>query len=192
MDRKMDTMRKVGEAIEKGYEVEIVNFIDKLNKKETLPDELEKRLEQIGNNPIDEKDLYDKLNGFGNEADKIDLVDELLETPDVFSALELARFIYEVEHKIVSLRDKGGSFKSTSNTQDAKLLNRKQYKEIMKILSTGNVVTATPDQLAKAYPKGLEYSGLDQDNLSEWEKMLVSTMMVMSAMDVWAHSTGKR
>lgn len=188
----VEVLKTAGEMIAKGHKQTIVNFLDKLKNEVVLPEAMQAKLDEIGDNPIDEKELNDKLNSFDDPMDKIDLVDELLENPDQYSAKDLAVFMNKVEDKITSYQNEDGTYKTTKNTQDAKMLDRKGYKQIMKIISTDGRPTMTAEQQKEAHPVGLKLSGLDKKKLTEWEINLVGFMMVHSALDTWVHSVGKR
>ena len=188
---QIEILTKTKEAVDNGHGQEIINLIDKLKSKTSLPEALQEVIEKAPNNPIDGKDYYDKLLSFEDPADKIDLVDELLEDPDQYDAKQLAQFIYEFEDHIISFKD-GENLKKTEKTKDAKMLSRKGYKEMKKILFKNGKMNMSPEVQSQAMEYGLKQSGIDQRTLTQWEKDLVGLMMYESYFDIWKHSVGKQ
>ncbi len=187
----MEILVEVKKVIDQGHGDKILNLIDKLKNKSGLPDALQEEVDKLPNNPIEGKEVYDKLNAFEDATDKIDLVDELLENPDQYPAKQLAQFIYEVEDHITSFKD-GDDFKTTAATENAKLLSRKDYKAMKKIIFKDGKFNITQETVAEAMDFGLEVSGLNKDDLTKWECDLVGIMMYESCLDTWKHSMGKQ
>jgi len=201
----MNTLEKV-ESLLGTHESEFVKLIDKIESRKNLHEDLQTKLEGLGDTPIAEPDVNKAIN-----TDRITLAKELLSNDEIksFKAEEVGDFLYAVEQRVTSLQDEDGIFKSTPNTEECDLPNFLQVDELMKLgdkerTLKQNLATAkTEKQKKKAVneieklnkefkDKAMEISGLDVETMTEWEKLLVFTQVYTVAINASLSSVGKR
>jgi len=206
----MKTVRqRIDEHIAKGNEDVIVETLDKLDSKVVLAPELEIKLEAIGNTPILEKDRYKKIKD-KDENGLIAIIEDLITREEVkeFKAEEIGDFIHAVIEKVTSYKDENGNYKSTENTKDCDLPDAFAVEDLLKklskteklMMSISKVEAEEKEKAIKKYTKASEelnnmvfdIVGLNQENLTDWEKMLVANMTFSTVRGYRNHAQGKR
>lgn len=201
----MNTLEKVGELINSGHEEKFVELVEKIESKVVLNKDLEEKLSDLGNTPVDEPELAKAL-----ESGKITFLKEILTNEEIekYSAQEVGDFLYAAEQQIISIKTEDGTYKTTKNTEDCRLPNFLEADEILKLgekerKAQENLRSAKGDKSVKKAiesatkasekftDKAFEISGLDVENLTDWEKLLVKTQVYMSAINATLSATGK-
>ena len=185
-------------------ENKFAELVEKLESKVVLHKDLQEKLDDIGETPLEESELNDAINAGKKETVKHLLTDKEI---GLYSAMEVGDFLYQVEQKITSLQREDGTFKSTPNTENCDMPNFLEAEEMM---SLAGKETELRNQLKKASgkdaekilkkfkkvsdelkAKAFEISGLDEEKLSEWEKILVITQIYVTSTNAALSSMGK-
>jgi len=197
------TIEKVQLAIQKGFEGEILSFTDKLLAKKKLHPELQKKLESYGNNPVAEPEKYALI-----QKNKLELAKLLLTTEELtskFTSMEVGDFIHEVVKKVSYFQEEDGTFKYTPKTEMCRLPNFIEVEDLVKksekVTKLNTEYTQNPtnkktkkeleDAAKELGDKKIEISGLNFEDLSDWEKELVKMQIYYSALDATLSAVGK-
>jgi len=216
----MALQQRIKKLTKNGHSKEIESFISKLEQKATLPSALKTKLDEIGNTPILEPEIFKMT------QDNEDLVDVLVEifkknTKKKQETIEkeiailskdlgleaMVLFAKLAVEKVAQLENEDGSVKSTPNTENCDFpdifqvrdFNKKQselknlfksYREVkpdtraLEDMSEDeidemNSALGELNEKTTAISKelndmSLEFSGLDLEKLTDWEKQLVS------------------
>ncbi len=202
----MEIQDKVNMLIEKGYQSKISHFLDALAVESKLSKELQEKLDKLGDTPIAEPDIFDAL-----KKDKMELALALFNKDELISkytAKEVGDFLYAVEQRITSIKKGDGSYKSTPNTENCQLPNFIEVDELMKLgkkdaelreklktAKTDKEKTKTVEEIGKTTKstenKAFEIAGIDATILTDWERVLVISMVYASAIDANLSSLGR-
>ena len=163
--------------------------------KELQDERLIDALEAIGDTPLKEEKLYKKLIENDLKA-LIEIPDMILgsEVADSVNEDELLFFIGEVRKKVLGLKDKEGYFKSTKATENMSLPSRREKVEITE-LATKRFEAKSDSEIKEIDIKLDELiwnvSGLNKEDLTEWEKLLVSEQIQEASFDATFTAMGK-
>jgi len=200
----MNTLEKIAEQFPR-HEGKFNKLVESIETQETLADSLKAKLDKIGDTPIDEPKIYEVV------SDQVALARLLLTEDEIvkqYSAAEVANFLYSVHQKVTEVRGDDGIFKSTPNTENCVLPNFIEVDELMK---QGRERHALESALKKAKTqkskaelaekfkqleeessrRTFEISGLREEDLTEWEKVLVITQIHTVSIDATLSSVGK-
>lgn len=205
----MPLIDRVNSLVEKGYEAKLTQVVEQLEKEVVLPEELQAKLDSLGDTPMAEPELFEAINNAEQDG-KVAIALLALSEEEIvkFKASDVGNFIHAVEQKIVSQKDSSGVFKSTPATEACRLPNFIECELIRKLLVTRDacvkkwVATKTDKGKATAMKefekfvkdlseKALEISGLDQEGLTDWEKALVIAQVMATSTDAFLCATGK-
>jgi len=207
----MTTQQRIQNLIELGYEDDFINLADRLEAKTELPPGLQKVLDNLKDTPIDEPEVFEAIEksedeGKGVIARKLLSIEEITQ----YKASEIGDFIYAVEQKITSLKNDDGTYKSTPNTENCELPNFIEAEELYKLgdressarmrLSDPGLSKKEKEEVYREFKEAItalqnrsfEISKLDVAALSEWEKLLVASMVYSTAINASLSSMGKR
>lgn len=189
-----------------GQEAKITTFIEALERTSILPQQLQDKLNALGQTPIDEHELYSAIVRSDEEGQAV-IALALLSTEEIeaFSAMDIGNFIHAAKRRITDLQLPDGTFKTTINTCDCKLPNFLEGDELLGLakkqtvfLSKLNDEKVSPkivkefDALVKSFnDRALKISGLDVETLSEWEKSLVISQVSGTITNAFLCATGK-
>ena len=182
MKNLQEILIEVSKLVKSGYGEDVKNFINS-KKDQTddfiLPKKLQDILDSIGDNPIDEKEVYElTLQIDKQEKSIIDLVLKYLSEDDMdeFDIDTIPKFAKKIVKKVTSFKDDDGVFKTTDNLrkwQPPKPSKIKKYEDLMK-----QAMNIEPDKAlefnAEVEDFILKSCNIDSvDNFTEWEKELV-------------------
>lgn len=202
----MNTIEKI-ESMLPVHESKFLEVVEKIEKKVVLHKDLQTKLDEIGDTPIDAPEVNEAINKGRTEVATHLLTRE--EIKEDYTAIEVANFIYAVSQKVTSIRDEEGNFKSTPNTEECDLPNFLEVDELMNLAASEDKIRQDfissegkkdskelLKKLEKAQDKSknkaLEVSGLDIEKLTDWEKLLVVTQVYEASVDATRSSVGKR
>ena len=192
----------------KGHKDEISSFFSKIEDRAELNSELQEKLDALGDNPASEQKVFNAIEDSKTEG-KLVVAKSILQNSDIkkFSAEEIGSFIYAVEQKITGFRLDDGTFKSTANTENCNLPNFEEAEEIIGFREKEeklreDVGSASKKDKEKAIKKLtsfledmearlFEISGLEKEDLSDWEQSLIMQMLVVSSINARLSSMGK-
>lgn len=169
---------------------------NKTQEEVILEKSLQEVLDTVGNSPIAEPEMFELLSATPMKKTKI--VKLALEKSDLnqkdFKAIEVAKFFHQLSEKIISLKNKDGSFKSTSLTENCDLPDFEQAEEVQELWV--KMFEAKDEKKREKVGDKLdalawEISGLDKSKMSEWEEKLVVEQILQSGYDVTLTSLGK-
>ena len=189
--------------------VNILDLQDIIDGKKTASlksKDLIEMLEGLGHNPIDEPEIYDILEEMlrPSKVFKLALKTKKFKLDD-YDPMEIAVFARKAVDRVRSLHSEDGSFKSTENTENCKIITVEQredlYDELMGIVDKRTTLEAEQDtakrlegikeitkQADAINKKCLKMSGLKVKDLTEWEKILVQEMIKKASIDLMQYS----
>ncbi len=201
----MDVLKRVRTVLVDGKEQQIVDFLNKLDSQDKLPDGLQEALDKLGNNPVKEPELYKTIQDLEGNMYMLEIAEAVIgDGVDDYSATEIGKFIYEVKQHITSTRDKDDAFKVTDATANCNLPRMRATQKIAKL---GEEIRALQSTLTKDNTEEFqkeakeigdkieaivwEESGLKKEDLSDWEQVLVMEMVSANTQDALLTSMGK-
>lgn len=192
----IELLKEIRMEFDKGNTHLFEATLEKCKAKYELPEELKNIINGLPDNPIEEegKKIKERLESFENIEDKIDIIEDFLEESDDYSVKDLVEFLLQLEDKVLSYKNEDGTYKKTPNTENARLLKRKEFKDIKKkMIEINNLEQKDANKASEEImAMSIKYSGLEEKNLEDWEKNLVLNMVMESVADTWTHIVGKQ
>jgi len=200
-----NTVRKVHDAFEKND----ATIMGKINSIFGVPTDLTgtllEKFSALGDNPIVEATLSDTLT---TEGGLFKFARALTDRFDIkssdFDTIEFSSFINKCRNKIMSYTYDDGTYKTTPNTENAKLPTFDDLEYIsessVEIRTLANEVAnnysdKVNDEFVKAQGKQIDYiynlTGLDGNVLTDWEKTLVRENVIMYTANAVNTVTGR-
>jgi len=144
-----------------------------------LEPELQKALDKVGNNPMEEPEIFkiiEEVKGIQSSLDILDTFKDI--DSEKFSAKQISHFIRKVSEKIQFIKDEDGNYKSTKNTENCDLPSFKQATVIYRLAEEkldSKTTKKRKEEIEKEEDALIwKVAGLKKDNLTEWEQTLVS------------------
>jgi len=204
MEKILERVRK---QLENGNEDAVVTLLDKMESKLELTPELQEKLDNVKNTPILEPKIY-KAIGKKETDGYFKIVKSLITEEEIknYSPEELGDFIRAVEEKVTFLKDEDNFYKRTENTKTCKLPSAPECDELWSSImeNEGNRHNARKkgstsenlDTFIKSNEeldkKILSIAGLENVELTDWEKVLVIDMTYATVQGYRNHAQGKR
>lgn len=184
----------------------IAQVLERLDEKIVLNEELQEKLNKLGNTPIHEPNIAKAIE---NEATEgiIPILELVLSKEDFtkYQPNEIGDFVYALKQQITSLKDENGVFKRTPATDECQMPNVIQIDELTKLITklevARNKALESGDEKAKdelielskqLNEKVEEVTGLKSSDLTQWEMSLVTNMTYEAIRGFRNHSQGKR
>lgn len=150
-------------------------------KEYKLPEKLQLKLDAVGDNPIDEPEIYAMMEEGKKRSEVFKKVASGLKMGD-FSAKDVAEFIKAVNMKIVSPRKENGEWKTTPGTEDCDMPDYETCEDFYYMVKERLTdKTMTKDKVEKSLEDEDKViwavSGLKKDKLTEWEQDLVRAQL---------------
>ena len=204
--------KRLQKLIDAGHQNKIDNFFSSIEKKTELPQPLQEKLDKIGDTPLKEKDLYEKILESPKPSELALMIFETEEEILNTSPKDIVAFTREVVKKVSDLRDSEGKLKTTPNVSNCNMPNiiecdkiatlKEKLQEAFKTQFEANQkedkkTLKKNKETIKALGEELDalvwqISGLNKDKLSEWEKRLVGEIVKEYLEDVYAGDVGKQ
>jgi len=201
----MELLEKIEGLIASGYKERFERLITDIESQPKLHKDLQKKLDEIGNTPIAEPELFKAI----QEDEIVVIAGKVLEAEDIkkYKAKEVGDFLHAVKNKVTEKRSEDGTFKSTPNTENCILPNFLEAEELKKLgnedlklrnehLRASNKEQVVIEEKINNIGKNLqkrtfEISGLDIEKLTEWEKDLITEQIYICSVDASLSALGK-
>lgn len=157
-------------------------------------------LEKVGNNPIEEPEIYDSINNGDKWTKTLTVAVEKHGAEDLLdfekdNPKELAELYNKIKSKVNDFEYEDGTVKSTPKTQEAKMLNILEIEELQDIYKE---ISKEKDKkrlkkLEERKNKWIfETRGVKEEDFTEWEKMLVAYDTMIHLLNVAKTAMGKQ
>jgi hypothetical protein len=154
-------------------------------QKVELAPELQKTLDEIGDNPLKEPELYKLIETNPRPSEVFKKAAPKLKM-SAFKSREVAEFIDAVKNKVTDFFDDDGNPKITEATKDCDMPDFEQAEEIFysikEMMETGNVEEVKKIE-AKITRLIWKVSGLKKTDLTQWEQELVRVQVQKAAIN---------
>jgi len=140
-------------------------------------------VENLGDTPTKEPKLY-KIITSTDEDKWANLVKTVLgkkDSIDNYTMEEFGLLIDAIKSRVVSIKDEDGNYKSTPNTEDMNLPKPSVGMKMFALAKKKAIGVDVDDDIDEQIEKLVwEASGLNKDDLSDWEQVLVSEQIQAS------------